>query len=197
MNKLSLEDISLVILAGGAGQRMYGQDKGLIEIGEKKLINHVVEKARLQTEKIVISANRHLEQYESLGYPVIKDDQEDFQGPLAGILAAIKVVKTDYLLTLPCDAPIVASNYHQKMLDTFNESKADLVVASDGQQMQPDYALIPKGLQQDLEEYMLKGKRKASEWLKRHRIALADFSRQQDFFINLNTSDELKDYLGK
>ncbi|NEX16437.1 MAG: molybdenum cofactor guanylyltransferase [Halochromatium sp.] len=86
-----------LILAGGAGQRMGGKDKGLIELKGRPLVQWVAEALRPQVKGLLISANRHQERYAELGWPVIADDRpidqeassEIYQGPLAGIAAAL------------------------------------------------------------------------------------------------------------
>ena len=37
--KINKEDITIVILAGGKSERMGGQDKGLLQINKKYIIN--------------------------------------------------------------------------------------------------------------------------------------------------------------
>ena len=107
MTSVTAEDITVVILAGGMGRRMGGQDKGLVEFQGKSLIRHVVDAIRLQSSQILINANRNIEQYRAMGYPVVEDSLSGFQGPLAGFLAALQTISTSYLLTLPCDGPFV------------------------------------------------------------------------------------------
>jgi len=58
------EDITAVILAGGQGRRMGGQDKGLIEFDGKPLAALLVDNLRQQAVDIVINANRNHAQYQ-------------------------------------------------------------------------------------------------------------------------------------
>ena len=105
------KDITAVILAGGQGRRMGGQDKGLIEFNGKTLVSILIDRLATQSIDIVINANRNQERYLSMGYPVIKDQLEDYQGPLAGFASAMSAVTTDYIVTLPCDGPLLVSDY--------------------------------------------------------------------------------------
>ena len=106
MKKISKNEISAVILAGGKGSRMGGKDKGLIEFRGLALIAHVVNVVKIRVNQIFISANRSLDDYSKYG-KVIVDDLEDYQGPLAGISKALKVCSSNYLLVLPCDSPMI------------------------------------------------------------------------------------------
>ena len=111
------EDITAVILAGGQGRRMGGQDKGLIEFDGKPLVAILVEQLSQQTVKIVINANRNHERYQQFGYPVITDALEDYQGPLAGFASAMAAVDSQFILTLPCDGPLLSDDYVARFID--------------------------------------------------------------------------------
>ena len=80
MNKISKKEISVVILAGGQGSRMGGKDKGLIKFRKLPLIAHVVNIVKPKVNRILISANRSLDEYSEYG-EVISDDLTGFQGP--------------------------------------------------------------------------------------------------------------------
>lgn len=103
--------ITGLILAGGRARRMGGQDKGLIPLAGRPLIAWVIEALSSQVGSILISANRNQAAYAAFGCPVIGDEAggaglAGFQGPLAGIAAALTLAETPWLLTLPCDAPL-------------------------------------------------------------------------------------------
>ncbi|MBT4859733.1 MAG: NTP transferase domain-containing protein, partial [Gammaproteobacteria bacterium] len=70
MNQLQIEDITVVILAGGKGRRMGGQDKGLVNYKNSSLVKHVIDAISQQSDKIIINANRNLDEYSAFGYPV-------------------------------------------------------------------------------------------------------------------------------
>ena len=102
---IHINDISVGILAGGQATRMGNKDKGLVHVNGEPLIKNLIEKISSKTENIVVNANRNIKEYEIYNYPVIKDIYDNFQGPLAGIYSMLKFIKTDYLVTLPCDCP--------------------------------------------------------------------------------------------
>ena len=194
MKPLQSEDITVVILAGGKGRRMGGQDKGLVNFKNLSLIKHVIDAISQQTDNIIINANRSLQEYAAFGYPVVEDTLKDFQGPLAGFLAAMSNVSTDYILTIPCDGPVITDNYVDKMLQGLNESSAELAIASDGSRMQPVYALIPLTLQQSLSQFLADGGRKIDLWYQQHDFTLVEFDADSEFFTNINTPQDLHKY---
>ena len=90
---LTINDISVGILAGGKATRMNNQDKGLVLVNGTPLIENLLEKIAAKTSNIIINANRNIDKYKSYNYPVIKDSLDDFQGPLAGIYSLLKMIK--------------------------------------------------------------------------------------------------------
>ncbi len=193
---LSSPSLTLVILAGGMGRRMNGQDKGLLPYREGVLIEAVLPQVTQQVSRILINANRNQQDYERFGFPVVADSLADFQGPLAGMLTAMKHVDTDYILTLPCDGPQVAPDYVAKMLEVRDQAQVPLVVASDGDRLQPVYALLATELAGSLESYLLSGERKIDRWYAQHPYAVAEFDPASGFFINLNKPEDLRQLAG-
>ena len=191
MKFLKPADITAVILAGGRGSRMGGQDKGLVNYQGQTLIGHVITALNQQTRQIVINANRSRDEYAAFGYPVVEDSLNDFQGPLAGFLACMSSVSNSYILTLPCDGPKLATDYLQRMMLAMTRSGCDIAIASDGERMQPVYALIPVSLHDDLQQYLAGGDRKIDLWYRHHSIELVDFSDQKDMFTNINSPADM------
>lgn len=195
MNDESLnKQITVVILAGGRGRRMHRQDKGLVVLDKRPLVEHVLAGIGPQNQNILINANQHLAEYRQYGYPVISDDMADFQGPLAGVATAMAQVDTPYILTLPCDAPFVAHNYQQKMWSALKSQQTDLAVAFDGKRLQPVHALLPVHLHAELVRFLAGNTRRVDAWYSQYAMGLVDFSQQVRMFCNLNTPEELQAY---
>ena len=167
-----------------------GQDKGLVSYQDKKLIEHVLDKIKPQVSEILINANRNQDEYKNYGYPVIDDEMHDFQGPLAGFLTAMKMVKTDYIVTLPCDGPDLSEDFVKRMMGKLSTTKDEIAVAHDGERMQPVHALIPVTLAQDLAAFLESGDRKIDRWYAQHKTALVDFSDKPEVFFNVNTEEQ-------
>lgn len=183
--------ITGVILAGGRAERMGGRDKGLLRLAGRPLAAHAVDALRSQVEALIINANRNLDAYRSLGCPVVSDDVGEFFGPLAGMLAALAAMGTSYLLTMPCDSPLLPNDYARRMRTALEREGAELSVASDGKRLQPVFALLRAELQQNLRVYLETGNRKIDRWFGQHRMAVADFSDRPEMFRNINTPEEL------
>jgi len=192
MNSPGKDNITAVVLAGGRGRRLGGQDKGLMELDGRPMIEHILNLVTPQVNAVIINANRNQQVYAELGHPVISDNMTDYQGPLAGFAAALAATDTDYIMTLPCDGPYVPADLVSRLSAAVIENDAELAVAHDGQRMQPVYALIPRSLLGSLQDFLDAGDRKIDLWYARHDTALADFSDVIDTFFNINTDDDLR-----
>lgn len=189
---LHTSTIATVILAGGEGRRMGGVDKGLVLFRGKPLVAHVIERLAPQTGKLLISANRSVQQYGNYGYPVIADTLPDYPGPLAGILAALEFIDDELLLAVPCDTPQLPHDLAQRLAKALDDNHADIAIPFDGERLHAAILLMRRTVAADLRAYLLSGERKVQLWLKRHHTVQVDFSDQPGAFANLNTLEELK-----
>ncbi|MBL4570487.1 MAG: NTP transferase domain-containing protein, partial [Alcanivorax sp.] len=97
-----MENYTLIILAGGQGKRVGGADKGLLELDGKPLIAHLLDHLTPSPSRIVISANRNQATYRHWADQVVSDERDGFQGPMAGLEAALDASQ-GLCLCLPCD----------------------------------------------------------------------------------------------
>lgn len=193
---ISTKDITGLILAGGCAQRMGGIDKGLIPFHGKPLIESAVAKLKPQVQTIVINANRNITKYATHGYSVIMDETPDFSGPLARFSVGLKVCKTPYLLTSPCDSPLLPNNLAELLAAKMERGEFQLVYASskevDGKVWaQPVFCLMRSNLQDSLDQFLQKGDLKIDRWFKELHTSTVIFD-DPLIFANVNTPDELK-----
>ncbi len=191
MAGLSRSKITGVILAGGQARRMGGVDKGLIELRSKPLVAHVIAALEPQVENIIISANSGIDRYVGFGYPVVTDTLPDHPGPLAGILSAMLAATTEYILTVPCDTPLLPPDLMLRLSSTFTRDRAEACTVHDGMRIQPLFTLLRRELAASILNYLNQGDNKVELWLQRQKLALADFSDQPAAFYNINTREEL------
>lgn len=184
--------VTAIILAGGRASRMGGVDKGLMPLYKSTLISHVLAKLKPQVDAIIINANRELESYKALGYPVFNDEITDFAGPLAGIQVGLKHTSSEYLLTAPCDCPLLPEHLCNKLLMALEKHHADIAIATSNGNDHPVVCLCKTTLLDSLNEYLHQGGRKVSAWQKSLNHVYVDFSEAPDAFTNINTLDDLK-----
>jgi molybdopterin-guanine dinucleotide biosynthesis protein A len=183
--------ISAIILSGGRATRMNGVDKGLVLLQNKPLIQHVIERLIPQADEILINANRELTQYQAMGYPVLQDEVEDFLGPLAGFSLGLQHAKHDYVLTVPCDSPLLPVDLAQRLMTALVEHKAAIAVASSDNSTHPVFCLCKKTVLPSLTTYLQQGERRVSAWQKSQQYIEVDFSDCNEAFTNLNTFEDL------
>lgn len=183
--------VSAIILAGGRATRMGGIDKGLVPLGKKPLIAHVIARLAPQVDEIIINANREINAYKMFGYPVLHDEIANYPGPLAGIQLGLRHAKSDYVLTAPCDSPLLPLDLVQRLKAALVGHHADIAVASSDGNTHPVFCLCKKSVLPSLNDFLQQGDRKVSAWQKSLKYIEVDFNDCDDVFINLNTPQDL------
>jgi len=94
------------VLAGGKSTRM-GQDKALLHLGGRTLVEIAVEKLREFCAEVSIAGNRE----DLCGYaPVVREERVD-AGPGAGIEAGLKACNQPWAMFVPVDVPLVPAEF--------------------------------------------------------------------------------------
>ncbi len=177
-----------IILAGGRSSRMGGKDKGLIPFSGKALYQHAIERLAPQTNTLIISANRHMPEYQSSGLPVFNDSIEDYPGPLAGILTGLEAMDTEWALCVPCDTPFFPLDLGEKLW--LNRKGQNIAFAHDGERAHPTLVLIHKSTKTALRDYLARGERKLMLFFELLGAQSVNFSENKNAFRNLNTPEE-------
>ena len=190
-------DVTGVILAGGQARRMGGQDKGLVMLDGKPMIEIIIDVFKPQTAKLLINANRNHDRYSQYGLELVADELSGYCGPLAGMASALKTINSDYMVTAPCDSPFIPIDLVQRLADALENKSTDISVAHDGERIQPVFCMLKKTLLQSLTDYLAAGERKIDLWFKQHDFAIADFSDKPETFDNINTLEDVESALSK
>jgi len=183
--------ITGIILAGGQARRMGGQDKGLIQLAHKPMIEYVLNAIKPQVDDIIINANRNQVVYEEYGFPVVADKIEGYCGPLAGMASGLQAAKTPFVVTVPCDSPFIPDNLVHKLYSILQDEDAEICTANANGRLQPVFTLMKSELLPSMLDFLNNGERKIDKWFVKHHLAIADFSEQPDTFININSTEEL------
>lgn len=182
---------TVIILAGGKGARMNGDDKGWIDYRGEPLISHAIKIASSVSDQVIISCNRNLSDYESLGYPCVTDRESGYLGPLMGILSAGRLVRTGDFCVLPCDMPYMKGSILRRLMDVLDSTDRETAVAHDGTRLQSLVFAANQQLIDSIEEKLKKNHRSARRWLlstNYQEVLFADSSA----FANLNSADQVK-----
>jgi molybdopterin-guanine dinucleotide biosynthesis protein A len=187
------EDVIGCILAGGLARRMGGGDKGLIRLGGRPILDHVVARLQPQVESLVLNANGDPARFAGAGLPVVADTIEGFAGPLAGVLAGLDWARTRapqarYVVTAATDTPFLPRDLVARLVEAVDDEGAELATVASGGRHHPVFGLWPVRLAEDLERAMRdEGLRKVDIFTGRYRLAVAQFAdAPYDPFFNAN-----------
>lgn len=183
-------DVTGLILAGGRARRMGGDDKGLLSLNGRPMVEHVLRALRPQVREILINANRNLQAYAAFDCRVLSDTETGYLGPLAGMLSGMLAALTPFLVSAPCDSPLVPPDLVARLHGGLTAANARIAVAHDGERLQPVFALLDVTLRDDLQAFLASGERKIDRWFARHACAQVDFSDQLQAFRNVNTPED-------
>lgn len=159
-------DITGLILAGGQGRRMGGQDKGLVLWEQLPLVLHARKRLAPQVNSVLISANRHLDEYAALtGDRVLTDVMPGYLGPLSGLHAGLSACTTTYLAVVPCDSPDFPLDLVARMAETLsNHPQIVITWVKTPSGDHPVFALARKTLLHRLEQALNKGQRRVRDF---------------------------------
>ena len=201
---MEIAQVDALLLAGGRGSRMGGADQGLQLLDGQSLAAHAIKRLQRQQggrrQAILVNANRNLDAYRALGFPVWPDARADFPGPLAGFLAGLDHCRSPWLLTLPCDTPRFPLDLLERLAQAAEHEGADLALPlgrdDDGRlRRQPVFCLLRRELRDHLQRYLQSGGRKIDDWISaQHHVAVPFDAPGDDphAFYNANTLAELQ-----
>jgi molybdopterin-guanine dinucleotide biosynthesis protein A len=186
-----------VILAGGQSRRMGGGDKGLLPLGGKRLLDHVIDRLEPQVCDLALNANGDPTRF-ATPLPVVSDSIGGFAGPLAGVLAGLDWAAErghSHIVTAAADTPFFPCDLVPRLLRAAETAPIALAATPDperGMARQPTFGLWPVALRDDLRAALQEGLRKVVQWTDRHGTAVAHFSADPfDPFFNVNTPEDM------
>jgi molybdopterin-guanine dinucleotide biosynthesis protein A len=188
-----------VILAGGLSRRMGGNDKALLPLADRTLLEHAIDRLAPQCESVILNANSDSSRFERVSLPVVPDSVPDHPGPLAGILAALEwgvAHRPDiaWVVSAPADTPFIPRDLVLRLHEACQDSRKPIACAASGSQTHFAVGLWPVSLRHDLRYSLVeKGTRSIREWLSRHGHAEVSWPVDPvDPFFNINTPEDLK-----
>jgi molybdopterin-guanine dinucleotide biosynthesis protein A len=186
-----------VVLAGGLGRRMGGGDKPMRVIGERTILDHVVERLGPQCDELLLNANGDPSRFARFGLPVAADTIEGYAGPLAGILAGLEWTArfrpgVEWVVSVAGDCPFLPRDLVARFHTARMSAGADLAVAESGEQAHPVIGLWKVALRNELRLALTDGLRKIDRWTARYRLATVSWPAEPvDPFFNANTVEDL------
>lgn len=191
MPQAPLLPCSVLILAGGRGQRMGGQDKGLLEWQGRPLVSYAAALARPFSDDLIISCNRNADVYAGFADRLVQDDSTDFPGPLAGIRAGLAAARHSHLLVLPCDAPRLDADLLERLLRASAAMPGVVHMLRCGTQWEPLFSVIPVAMRAQIEEAWQQGDRSPRHVFSNLGLQAVDCPADDPRLANLNTPELL------
>jgi molybdopterin-guanine dinucleotide biosynthesis protein A len=182
---------SILLLAGGRGQRMGGQDKGLLDWHGKPLIAHLHRLVRPLTDDLIISCNRNQAQYAAYADQLVGDDSPDFPGPLAGIRAGLAAARHEHLLVLPCDVPQINGQLLSELRETIRRDPQVPWMIRHGDFWEPLLCVIPTRLRTQVDSAWQAGQRSPRQVFVQLGAKALDCPADDPRLANLNTPELL------
>jgi len=194
---LSKFHINGVILAGGKGTRMHFQEKPLLMVGQKRVIDWILQAASSQVENLVLNINRETEQYVSLGLPMVTDATGVDGGPLAGIYAAMcwnseVHPESTHLACFPGDVPWFDANYVQRSMQMMAREHTQIGWLQTHLQRQPLFSVWEMTLAPVLKDALCRGVYSPMSFIQSQRNSMVLITdTHQGHYWNLNTPEDL------
>ena len=195
---MSEHNILGAILAGGKSKRM-GKDKLFLEINNKKLIEHTIDKVKKYLKKIIIITNQDNEFFSKNNLTTVKDCIEGQLGPLVGILTAMKWAKENlnkcsWIATFPCDTPFFPESIIKSFIEESKKKESLILCASSHGRKHNIFGLWSLDLYDKLKDDLINKKvRKVQDWTEKNKIKNLEFKfKDYDPFFNINTEEDLE-----
>ena len=201
-------EITAIVFCGGAGRRLGGVMKPLIDWRGRPLVGHVIERIAGQVGAILLSTGADPELYarfrrreepdpapgpRSSMAPAIPcravPDETPGEGPLGGFACCLDAVTTPWIFTCPGDSPHIAPDLVERL--TPDAARTGVAVPHDGQRRQNLFLLLRRDRADDLAGYYREGGRAIHRWLDANHIAATSLPHLADSFFNVNTPDDL------
>jgi molybdopterin-guanine dinucleotide biosynthesis protein A len=184
-------DLTGIVLAGGASQRM-GRDKAFLELGGRPLIVHVIERmARVCAEVLVVASDAR--PYTGLGVPLVEDRFHGV-GVLGGLHAGLEAAAYELALAVGCDMPFLKPDLLQAFAGW--AEGFDVALLRQGEQVEPLHAAYRRTCLPAMGAAIRAGRRRIISFFPHVRVRyvtpedVAPFDPELRSFRNINTPEE-------
>ncbi len=140
------KDFTAIVLAGGKSHRM-GREKALLPIGDKTIIEILIEKLKPLFPEIILSTNTPNE-FLFLKIKMVEDFYKN-AGPLGGIHAGLLESNTEKNFIISCDLPLMETDLINFICNFETDKK--IKVCKIGDNIEPTFGFYSKSIIDDLE----------------------------------------------
>lgn len=165
-----------------------GQDKALIEVDGKSLLEHQVEKAEPFFDEVVLLGGQN-------SYPMenrnLQDEMEN-AGPLAGLFAALKDgddSSISHIAIIPVDLPYISESTIERLSDESLRPSENAIILANGENLQPLAGVYRTRLAGQLDHYLKSGNRMVFGFV--NQLAYSKSQVDEAELKNFNTPEDL------
>ena len=186
-----------IILAGGKSSR-FGEDKSTVKLGNKTLLDHIVNKIENEFNEILVISNNKELNFQNKKIQVIEDCIKGQLGPLVGILTAMKWVKENkkdyrWVASFPCDTPFFDINLTNKLKLKTNNTSKKLIFLNSEKKRHNIFGAWSIDLIEILENDLKKNFRKVEIWADKIGYESINVNIEKfDKFLNINTKKDFE-----
>ena len=180
-----------MILAGGASKRMGNKNKAFLKIGEKSIIERVLDAISVVVPQVILITNSP-EQFIHLNRPLYQDILPG-NGPLGGIYTGLINSTTNYDLVVACDMPYIQSQLLRLLINYSQDY--DIVIPSTPDGYHPLCAIYSKACIDPIEKLVNDGSLKVTNlfnYVKVKEVKLTEIYPEFDLnvLLNINTDQD-------
>jgi molybdopterin-guanine dinucleotide biosynthesis protein A len=190
-------NISGVILAGGANKRFGGITKANVIINGLSIISRIISVIEDQFPKIIIVTNKPEEFREFIQCKIVVD-QYLKAGPLGGIHAALKSSSEDAIFVFAGDMPFLDKKIISDQIYDFKKGEQDVLIPKVGQLIEPLHAIYRKSIMNELERFLIERKSRAvRDFLEQVNVGyfkISDTEQNRKAFTNINSPADLRNF---
>ena len=184
-----------VILAGGMCTRFSGQDKALISIGRRRILDRIYEVFIQLFDEIILVSNNPVRYLEwDLN---IVSDLYPLRSSLTGIHAGLFYASNPHVFFAACDTPFLKKELIELIIDRI-EPGYDAIMPEISAGLEPLCAVYAKQCLKRIEQHLAQQKLKIQLVFKKNRIKKIPekILREKDpeliSFININSPEDLE-----
>jgi molybdopterin-guanine dinucleotide biosynthesis protein A len=169
-----------------------GRNKALLRYHGTTLAESVAETVRAAAGTTALVGGRSYDALSGIGFV---PDLYPGEGPLGGILSALRSSTADWNLMVACDMPDLEADFLRQLLDAADSCGADaLVPAGPSGRLEPLCAAYHRKALGGLEAAFARGVRKIATALQEVRTVTWQVSEELSCFQNVNTPEEWAPY---
>lgn len=172
-----------IILAGGKSSRM-GRNKALLELGNKRIIDFIVDEFSSISNQVLLVTNQP-EEFKELNAKILVDACEfKGQGPLAGIYTGMNQCNDQHCLVIACDMPLAKRKLGLWLVEQLIVDDADAVLPFYQDKVHPLFGAYHSRIMNRIKHNLSAGKRRISDLLNELKVKVVE---QKDLPVTLQS----------